>query len=73
MKARGSRSGVEHDEAGDEYVQVSVMERANFAENIASCEDEGSPGEYACHLPAFVAAGSRQKELRALQKLTYMH
>ena len=45
---------VEHDDRGDEDVEVVVVEGAVLAERVAAYEDEGCPWQNTAHPPTFV-------------------
>lgn len=53
---RDSRRGIEHDETGDEDVEVRIVECSDFAEGISSDENEGCPWEDSCNFPTLIVA-----------------
>lgn len=48
------------------------MERADFAKDIARCEDDSSPGKDTCYFPTFVVTGKCQKGLKIVAE-AYLH
>lgn len=51
------RCCVDHDDAGDQDIEISEVEGCYFSENIASCENKGCKDEDAGHFPAFITSG----------------
>lgn len=52
---RGLRCSIDHYQAGDEDVEVAVVEGSDFAEDVASDEDECCPWEETSYFPALVS------------------